>query len=705
MNNQILYDKIISVTLYRPPYMHKARHTSQVITGYKETIAPMQEVRQIPHASLGGTNPVTARIEFYEGQVEKVFIGYRTNEQGYETAVYKTVVPSGSTYFIDTIKDMQKGRAPNGTVFKTGDRIRVREDGSIWTAVIREGIEEVSMATYRTTIDSTYVEEPAETLTIKCTDEGLKPDMSLSISLLPGQNCYNAILKIRNLNLENKNIRLWSRMVITAGYRTGSVATYTCPIFTSYIEEPNPDGITVFEGITVGVAEDMFNSRYTEIIFVQEKMKLIDLVKGVAKGIDPGVTVECAIADEIMNQEITISKQTVYAQNGAAILNWLQTTISQFIQNISSDPNKYKGGQVSAFVQLVNNKLQIIALNGPNKRPDAVESIISLDMVSGATFNGTALTVIAPWNPSLQPGNLFYMPPEFINGSKLPNVLAEEDYRNEDNLYRALTIAVTFASVENANRMEVLAIPAQWVGQIPSERTTSMTAEALAQVLNNDITEHQSIQVGETDVKEVAKVNKTKAATGDTKTHTFDDNEKLINQWGTWHTLTVDEAKGNCLSVILEYYFFDDPNGPHLKAGEKGIADESAYYRDKQYFIDEGNTLAASHVQNSGCKANTLWWPLTMVGTYWKQRQDPTGNWDKIDPKNPNLIHAGYSLYIPTWATSWEAQLNKMKQIKDLWKWAYIEYGVLYGPLSVMWRAMYYYLGGTEVLPDLKYDQ
>ena len=54
-----------------------------------------------------------------------------------------------------------------------------------------------------------------------------------------------------------------------------------------------------------------------------------------------------------------------------------------------------------------------------------------------------------------------------------------------------------------------------------------MTAEALAQVLNNDITDPQFIEVGKEGEVSTSKVNKTKAATGDTKTHTFDD--KHIN--------------------------------------------------------------------------------------------------------------------------------------------------------------------------------
>ena len=698
MNNQILYDKIISVTLYSPPHTVTAKYTTQIVRGYGETVISNKKVlynytgtteKYIP---IGGKTPVSTGIEFYQGKVYKVFTGYRTDQSGKEKAVYKSVYGNGNIYFVDTIEQMKTGRASNGNIFQTGDRIRVKEDNSVWTAVTREGFQGYD-ADKQTSVET--IEEDAETLVLNCTNNGIKPDMSLSINLLPGQNCYNAILKVRNLNLESKDIRKWSRMVITAGYRTGATATYTCPIFASYIEEPNPDGITVFEGITVGVAEGVLNNRYTEIRFLQEKMRLIDLTEQVARGISDSITVECAIDDEIMNREITMSKQTVYAQNGAAILSWLQTTISQFIQNISEED----GEKISAFLQLVDNKLQIIALNGPNKKPEIIENIISLDMVSGATFNGTALTVVAPWNPALQPGNLFYMPPEFINGSKLPNVLPTEDYRNDDNLYRALTMSVNFASVENTNKMEILAVPAQWAGQIPSDRTTSMRADTLAQTLAKNITDQNIIRVGNTGTTKAGDVNNIDTK-GDTGKNTFDKNENVIDLWGTWTSVNTDVAKGNCLSMILEYYFFDDPNGPHLKANQKGIQDESAYYRNRQYFTNENNARALSHFQNSGCKANTLWWPLTMVGTYWIKRksdkENVSNNWAEVNILNPDQIPENRALYIPVWAGSWDAQLTKLKKIKDIWKWAYLEYAELYGPLSVMWRAMYYYLGGQD---------
>jgi hypothetical protein len=700
MVSQTLYDKEISVTLYRELSDTSPAYRVQLLQGYKKNILNNNKITFIADKSAGytvvGNNYAPVEIlsmEFYTSDTRKAFVGYRKKANGNEYAVYKLIKATGGLYTVDTIEDMKKGVRPDGSFFKTGDRVRVKENGTLYSVFINGGLENAGSV-------NTIEEELTAVLYINCTNQGLKPDMTFSVSLLPGQNCYNAILKIRNLNLADRDIRSWTRMVVTAGYRTGDKASYSCPIFASYIEEPNPDGITTFEGIVVGTAENILNDEYIEIHFLQEEMSLRELTEAVAQGISPNIKVECSISEKIMDEQpITMSKQTVYAENGAAVLSWLQTTVSQFIQNIST---KDGGAPVSAFIQLTGDKLQIIALNGPNDIPLNKEGIINLDMVGGATFNGTALTVVAPWNPALKPGDLFYMPPEFINGSKLPNVLSEKDYRNNDNLYRVLTMSVSFASVENVNRMEILAVPAQWSGQLPSDRSTTMRADLLAQTLSRDMVgmTPRSINVGKEE-QELGSVNNIYEAPS-TNIRMFDDGRGIIEIWGIWTSLIIDSTKGNCLSQILNYYFFEYANGPKLTPYTKGEGKQANYYRNRKDFEDEGNTKALEHFQNSGCSANVLWWPLVIVGTYWRRQDDENNsishNWSNVDPKDPDKIQEGRALYIPMWNGSWSAQIAKLKSIKDIWKYAYLEYGDAYKDLCKVWRAMYYYLGGTDEL-------
>lgn len=703
MVESTLYDKEISVILYRPPKTERVHYSTQIVQGYGETVLEGKKLLYTDTGSLmkpsilGGSTPITTGIEFYEGHARKAFMGYKTGKDGKEVAVYKNIRYSGATYTVDTLEQMKTGRSTGGVLFKTGDRIRIKEDGSVWTAFVSGGFQGVSSIS----IDrEDVIEEPAETLTIKCTDSGLKPDIALSINLLPGQNCYGAVLKIRNLNLDSINIRAWTRMTIIAGYRTGKKAQYTCPIFASYIEAPNPDGITTFEGITVGVAEDVLNDQYIEIRFIQEQMSLRSLIEGVAKAISANVKVAIAIDDSIVSRTIKIEKQTVYAKNGMAVLSWLQSTVSAFVKEISSQED---GSYTSVFVQLVDDRLDVIALNGPNKMPEQVENVVNLDMVTGATFNGTALTVEAPWNPDLQPGGLFYMPPEFIYGSKLPNVLPTEDYRNEDNLYRALTISLAFASVEGTNKMTVLAIPAQWAGQIPNNKTTEMTGDMYARTFSGDISvTGKPVFVGETGSANASQVNNISKIEPTNKQMYDTYGDAVLTSFGAWTTLRIEPTKGCSLSTILEYYLFDDPNGPHLKPYVAGTNDESKYYLSKAELKNKGYTKAIEHFQSDGIRANPTWWPLVAVCTYWRAQKDIKAginhNWNfQAGPGNPDLIKAGYSLFIPTF-TTWQNMIPQMQRIKDIWRYAYVEYGKIYGDLADAWRAMYYYLGGTVEL-------
>lgn len=692
MVETFLYDKEISVTLYKPPKSTWPGFKSSIVQGYQGSVL---SGRKIPYnANLGDikdvstlteSQPQTICVEFYKGSTAKVFAGYKKDRSGKDVVTYRKIKFSGNVHKVNTIEQMKAGRSSAGNVFMTGDRIYVVEDKSTWTAVLYRGDQEL-------TYDEAE-EQYADTLTIATTNSGLKPDMALTISLLPGQNCYNAVLKIRNLNIDAVSIREWTRMEITAGYRTGKKVKFICPIFASYIESPNPDGITAFEGITVGTAEDSISTQFIEIRFVQNKMKLSDLIREVAPAISPNIEVDIMVDSKIMDEEITISRQTVYSQNGLAVLNWLQSTISTFVETISLRLN---GEKTSIFMQLVDNRLEVIALNGPNKMVDKVRGVVNLDMVSGATFNGTALTVEAPWNPDLRPGGLFYMPPEFIYGSKLPNVLPTSDYRNESNLYRALTMSLAFGSVEGTNKMTILAVPAQWAGEIKNGKTTEMTGEMFAQTLAaNTAIVQASIEIGKSDV-DIGDLNKVdKAVATGKKMYDAYSGEALITAWGSWVGVDVN---GKCLSVVLEKYFTQDPTGPKLVSG-KGINKETRYYKTLEDFVNEGNAMAQSHFSNNGCWYNAIWWPLVVVGTYWRRQIDTkagvNNNWSKTDPKDPDSLDENGTLYVPMF-TTWAAVEPKLKAIRGIFKYAYQEYHESYKDLANTWRTMYYYLGGTD---------
>lgn len=691
MREQILYDKIMSVTLYRktrkdgttfktiPPDTYtESKVNGRRVLGLGSFVKEEQEKSQI-----GTRFSQVGVIEFYQGNYRDILVDV-VQVRGQYMEKYKRVYAHGPCFTYRTIDDMKKGVRPDGSPLQTGDRIRIIEDKSKWNVYAEGSLSEVY----------TEVMIPTQVLEINATDYGMKPDMSLSINLLPNQNCYGATLKIRNFNLDAIDIRTWDRMVITAGYRTGTKAVYDCPIFSSYLESPNPDGVTVFEGLTVGVAEDVLTDRFLTIDFRQEEMTLGKVIEDVAKGIAENIVVTMVMSSKYTNVKVNLAKQKVFAQNGAAVLNWLQEFVANAVQEMSK-------GETTAFLQLVDNNLTVIALNGENMSPEVMENIISLDMVTGATFVGTALNVVAPWNPALKPGDAFYMPPEFINGAKLPNTLKVDDYRNPYNLYRAITINVEFASTAATNKMTVLAVPAQWAGRLPDTKTTEMPADEYAKLLNemyNKPTE--TIPVGELDKQtaEDLRTSKPKLKQGENLLNGHSD---FLTQWPSWISMPV--RAGECMSVAAERYLRRFSGGPQLT---KGMGNERQYcynepLRDLQ---SDNNILAVTHYSNTGLEAQHLWWPLIMLGTYWRRQKDIEAgvnhNWSKIKPDDPDYVEAGAALYIPEFPNSWREGKSRFEAIKDVWKDAYLDYGRKYGSYSTEWRAMYYYLGGDEVLPD-----
>ena len=708
MLEQTLYDKVISVTLYRKidnkePYTYKTmaprnysetkvngrrvlRNAAAVLEGVK-TNDPKQT--NAPSGELGSHYSQTGLIEFYQGNYRDVFVGV-VQERGQYVEKYKRVKARGNMYTMATLNDMKKGVRPDGNPFQTGDRVRITEDKSTWNVYVDGSLE------------GAYTEEevsiPAQILEINCTDSGLKPDMTLSINLLPGQNCYGATLKIKNFNLDSIDIRSWDKMVITAGYRTGKKVKYNCPIFSSYIESPNPDGVTVFEGLTVGVAEDVLTDRYMLIEFRQERMRLDAFIHDVAQGISEDIDVQIALDDEYAQAVLSITKQTVYAQNGMAVLNWLQEFVSQAIYNLS-------GGETTVLTQLVDNTLSVVAINGKNKIPSVFENIVNLDMVTGATFTGTALTVVAPWNPALKPGDLFFMPPQFINGAKLPNNISLSDYRNKENLYRAITMSVEFASTDSTNKMSVLAVPAQWAGRLPNEKTTEMPADVYGELLTEMYQKQkQTVYVGNLSDAEL-KDSKKASQTMKTGNNLFDKHDTILTQWPTWISITQRSSVGTCISEIADWYLSKMEGGPSLTSGS-GNNRQRSYNESRQWFYDQNRSYALKYYQNTGCSAQYLWWPFMVLGTYYRKKQDDkagvSNNWSKTIPNNPNFIEKDKSIYVPVFPNgTWESNRELFAQFKDVWKDAYLAYkgsSSVPAPSLVVWRAAYYYFGGVDEL-------
>lgn len=679
-----LYDRIISVSLYQP----SVRKTVKVIANVNKKAIGV-------HQSNSRQNEEIYIVEFYPTFKHK-------GESG------KTIVANGPLFSFRTESDMLYGVRPDGSPFKNGDRVRILDTGATYHVYKADPPQGMLATAEKLYTQDLSIDTASHELKLTCPDYGMKPDIAFTVNLLPGQNCYKMTLKIRNLNTDLVDIRDWKKMVITAGYK-GIVTQFTCPIFSSYVESPNPDGITVFEGLTIGNVDTVLYPSRIEVHFDSESFTVGRLLYKCVPLIGPGVTLASTVPPEIWGIKVSTVPRTYYAENGLALLNWLQTTVTQIVYNATRQTESNKEG-TSILLSLYNNVVYVQTVNGPTQLPEFTDNIVNLDMISSAVFNGSALTVEAMWDPRLKPGDLFYMPPEFLNGSKLPNTISRADYRNPHNLYRALTMSIQFATVQNTNRMTILAVPAQYANQIITSDTLDLTSDRMERMWNESEGQRQDnkaeVHIGELNTgKESSQAATEKPVTG---LDTFDKSSQVDTLWGAIQSIEHRDYMGSCLSVIAMYYCEKMEGGPKLRLGTKGTTDEDHYYISMAD-IDKANSgviqkeRAKQHFQNEGIRDYMIWFPLIFTATYWaKEEADKnsiSNNYTPIDISNPDFIVAGRSVAIPAWPGSWTAVKNKISQnpvLRDIYKNASIEFSAKYPSYSAAWREFYYLMGGTD---------
>lgn len=77
---------------------------------------------------------------------------------------------------------------------------------------------------------------------------GLKPNCTVTLEMLPGQNVKTINLSIMNYH-SDIDILHYRSMLIRMGYRSGIFREFACTIFNCYQEKPNPEGATVFQAL------------------------------------------------------------------------------------------------------------------------------------------------------------------------------------------------------------------------------------------------------------------------------------------------------------------------------------------------------------------------------------------------------------------------------------------------------------------------
>lgn len=337
-----------------------------------------------------------------------------------------------------------------------------------------------------------------KTIRIKCPSSGMKPDITLSITEIPGNVCFQAVVQIRNLILGD--VRNYKTMSIEAGYygaqgsQTNKII-FNMDIFSGYNESPNPDGITTFNGLVVGQITGFLIDRPVHIQ-ITEDSTYKELVEKVVAGASLGNMTPVNYMFLDMKYELSrksngeVIPEYVDCGNGYAAIMWLQNKLFNLGKQLLGYP---------IFLIVWDKLAYVIPLdyNAADKDMFGKFPITNLDAITKASFAGPALSVIAPWVPQVLPGSLIRMKPNYYTGERLPNIIPVEDITNLQNLYYVIKNDIKFSTVGNTNQMQISAIPVQYIIEgdgLLTYKTPRITASEMETLRKQYLEKHDDLK-------------------------------------------------------------------------------------------------------------------------------------------------------------------------------------------------------------------
>lgn len=293
------------------------------------------------------------------------------------------------------------------------------------------------------TVDDTNTESGNRKVSFKCPTWGIKPNIALSMTLLPTGNTSNVTIKVMNMYSEI-NIAKYRFVRIRAGYKDSLYSEFFAEIKNSYVERPNPEGITIFNCV-YGTVSSMYNTKEPIVIKFTANITVPDMFKLVADSF--GLTLQASIPEEWKSVVFTTREYTQTYRNALEMWSDIKTKV-RILSEAHAIPHIY--------TSVTGNTMYVLSMLAGS---DSEKSLV-LDKVSTAYVTGGAIVVKAPWLPTLQPTGLFKMDTRFFRGR-----MGTLDVGGEKKIFRAYSMNVGF-STYGENYMEVnatdLSIAGDW---------------------------------------------------------------------------------------------------------------------------------------------------------------------------------------------------------------------------------------------------
>lgn len=318
-----------------------------------------------------------------------------------------------------------------------------------------------------------------EGFAITCPKMRLKPNIHVSLSVLPDNQYYGCTIKIINMN-HLVDILSYKIMHVRIGYRYGTtdgiinddarlVAEFRGPIFRSYQTTPNPDGETIFEGVIVGDVLDPFEGRpmkftvhtvWEEIEDENgEKIKhqvapitVHDFITLLADSRGGNITYHPPKTDDTSEDDTSEGSEKHKYTSGKVVYGSSYRENSEFVAEFSCDEeienmiiniSALSGKPIENFMQLIkrasdilkeqvtnvtgvpvslmvlDKKLKFVAFQQGKLREGT--HYVPIKFTYSASYSASILTVTAPYDPRITTGTLVKVSPNFFNGANITN--------------------------------------------------------------------------------------------------------------------------------------------------------------------------------------------------------------------------------------------------------------------------------------------
>jgi hypothetical protein len=461
----------------------------------------------------------------------------------------------------------------------------------------------------------------------------LKPDIQLSLNMIQGGIATEFKLVIGNF-VPPTDIGDYTTLVIKAGYRTKlETREFTCAIFSSYVETPNPNGKMVFNGLVGNWFINNLRESARNIIFKKAKVTVAELLYGIVEGKDKNGMIEAPsikggglnlklvmdLPTWIKEDELDIGGSgtnplTYWVESGYACLNWLMDRISTYSNQLVLLRQKEGKPDYESYriLMWLDDDTLRVGMKGYSGIKDTTKiRWVDLNRVTMVSFQGAALNVIAPWNPSLVPGDLFHMQSRYFRG-RLTTQSIRAAAKDPNDLYRVITMNVIFDTNGSNNTMKILAVKnaafIQEEGLVKDKTAVEQIPEELKTNILSDDNPDIDIVFG----KDTPDAEETKV---------------IKKSWGV-NPSTFAETEGIIRTII---------------PGETiaSIAEEVYGAIEYTKTAEEGNI---EHLNETIHGAS--FWPLIVAGTQCMYLKGLEGF--KNYEKHPDLVIEGEKVFIPT---------------------------------------------------------